>query len=250
MWHLQTFGGLAIEPGRAAAAVVARRRPLALLALLATAGERGWSREQIIALLWPQSDEEHGRNSLSQALAALRRDLASPDPVLAGHRLRLNPSAVTSDVGEFEGAIASGALACATSLYQGPFLDGFFLRDADDLERWVCGYRRRLHQMQATALEHLAHAADEQFEHELALSCWRRFAELEPTNTLAVSGMMRALATIGDRTGALRHYREHEEAVRQEFGVAPEPAVSDLAASLLSERAAPSAASAMPSIGP
>jgi serine/threonine-protein kinase len=99
--------------------------------------------------------------------------------------------------------------------------------------------------MQATALEHLAHAADEQFEHELALSCWRRFAELEPTNTLAVSGMMRALATIGDRTGALRHYREHEEAVRQEFGVAPEPAVSDLAASLLSERAAPSAASAL-----
>src|SRR5262245_42834790 len=123
MWHLRTFGGLAIEPRGAAAAVTARRRPLALLALLATAGERGLGREKIVALLWPESDEIHGRNSLNQALTALRRDMAAPDPVIGGPELRLNPSAVTSDIDEFERSVASGSLERAAELCQGPFLD-------------------------------------------------------------------------------------------------------------------------------
>jgi TolB-like protein/Tfp pilus assembly protein PilF len=171
--------------------------------------------------------------------------LASPDPVLGGPELRLNPSAITSDVGEFECAISSGALERAAALYQGPFLDGFFLRDAADFERWACGQRRRLHHMHVAALERLARASDERSEHELALSWWRRLAALEPTSAAAVSGLMRVLARIGDRAGALRHYREHEEVVRQEFGVAPDTAVSALAAALLTERTAPSAAATL-----
>ena len=76
MWRLRTFGGLSIENGRVSAAAATRRRPLALLALLAVAGNRGLPREKVVSLLWPDSDEERGRNSLSQALAALRRDMA------------------------------------------------------------------------------------------------------------------------------------------------------------------------------
>src|SRR5262249_29251376 len=160
----------------------------ALLALLATAGDRGWSREKIVALLWPESDEEHGRNSLSQALGALRRDLAS-DPVIGVAELRLNPSAITNDVGEFERSIACGALDRAAELYRGPFLDGFFLRGLGDFERWTDGHRRRLHEMHAAALERHARAAADESDHELALSLWKRLAALEPTSAPAVSGL-------------------------------------------------------------
>jgi len=238
MWHLRTFGGLAIEPRSTAGTVAARRRPLALLALLATAGERGLGREKIVALLWPESDEVHGRNSLNQALTVLRRDMVAPDPVIGGPELRLNPSAVTSDVDEFERSIASGAFERAAELCQGPFLDGFFLRDADDFERWTAGHRRRLHEMNVAALERLARAADERRDNEAALLWWRRLVTLEPTNTSAVSGLMRAFANMGDRAGALRYYREHEDLMRREFSAAPEAAVSALAASLLSRQAA------------
>ena len=62
MWHLRTFGGLALETDSGAAAVVPRRRPVALLAILAIAGARGLGREKISALLWPESDEEHVRD--------------------------------------------------------------------------------------------------------------------------------------------------------------------------------------------
>jgi serine/threonine-protein kinase len=164
--------------------------------------------------------------------------MVAPDPVIGVSELRLNPSAVTSDVDEFERSIASGAFERAAALCQGPFLDGFFLRDADDFERWTAGHRRRLHEMNVAALERLARAADEQCDNEAALSWWKRLVTLEPTSTSAVSGLMRALATMGDRAAALRHYREHEDLMRREFGAAPEAALSAHATALLPRPAA------------
>jgi serine/threonine-protein kinase len=124
----------------------------------------------------------------------------------------------------------------AVALYQGPFLDGFFVRDAADFERWADDQRRRLHQKCGAALERLARAADERSDHDAALSWWRRLTALEPTSAQAVSGLMRVLAATGDRVGAQRQYRMHEELMRQEFNVAPESAVSAIAAALFTDR--------------
>jgi len=83
---------------RADGAIPKGRRPLALLALLATSGSRGLSRDKATALLWPERDAEHGRNSLSQVLSSLRRDLGRDDLVLGTAEIRLNADAITSDV--------------------------------------------------------------------------------------------------------------------------------------------------------
>ena len=237
IWRLRTFGGLSIEKSNPAATPSARRRPLVLLALLAIAGERGLSREKLVAFLWPESDEERGRNSLSQALAALRRDLASDDPVVGTTELRLNPAVITSDVAEFERDVSSGALERAVAQYQGPFLDGVFVREAADFERWADQHRRRLHDMFADALRRLACAADEHGDRERAVTWWKRLAVAEPTNAQAVSGLMRTLAMTGDRAGAHRQYQVYERLMQQEFGDGPEPAVAALHASLFAESA-------------
>ena len=64
MLHLKTFGGLSVDidgsPGTGAAQ---QRKTLGLLALLAAAGQRGLSRDKLIASLWPETDAEHGRDS-------------------------------------------------------------------------------------------------------------------------------------------------------------------------------------------
>ena len=49
------------------------------------------SRDTIVALLWPESDAERGRNSLSQLLSVLRRELAVDDLLLGTSELRVNP---------------------------------------------------------------------------------------------------------------------------------------------------------------
>src|SRR5689334_13899569 len=107
-----------------------QRRPLALLAFLATAREAGRSREEVLLHLWPDSTPARARNVLKQTLYTLRRDLHAPDVVLThGDRYRLNPAVITSDVAELEAAIERGDVARALALHWGPFLDGFSLGD-------------------------------------------------------------------------------------------------------------------------
>ena len=76
MLRLSVLGGLRVDgssgPLRGAAT---QRRPLALLALLAAAGDRGINRDRLLAYLWPESDIERARGSLKQTLYILRRDL-------------------------------------------------------------------------------------------------------------------------------------------------------------------------------
>jgi DNA-binding SARP family transcriptional activator/Flp pilus assembly protein TadD/TolB-like protein len=235
MRRLRALGGLSIEDGRLDAAPPARRRPLAILALLAIAGARGLSREKVASLLWPESDEERARNSLSQALSALRRDAPEGDLVVGAAELRLNPALITSDVADFEGHVAAGELARAVDLYRGPFLDGFFVKDAAEFERWTDEHRRRLGEMFATALQRLARQAEEQHDYAAAVGRWRRLTAVEPGSARAAAGLMGALAATGDRAAALQHYGVHDALLRQEFGVDPEPVVTALAKRLRTE---------------
>jgi DNA-binding SARP family transcriptional activator len=107
-----------------------------VLALLAAEGRRGLSRDKIVALLWPESDSERGRNSLSQVISLLRRELAADDVLLGTTELRVNTDVLACDVIEFEERIGADDLEAATALYTGPFLDGVFLRNTPDFERW------------------------------------------------------------------------------------------------------------------
>jgi DNA-binding SARP family transcriptional activator len=145
------LGGLSIESTSSIGGLTANRRPLALLALLAVNGGRGLSRDRIIALLWPESDAERGRNSLSQVMSLLRRELAADDILLGTAELRLNTDVLACDVLEFEQRLAADDLEAATRLYTGPFLDGAFLKNTPEFERWVDHERSRLQHVQAEA---------------------------------------------------------------------------------------------------
>src|SRR5580765_979152 len=118
MLHLKTFGGLSVDidgtPGTGAAQ---QRKTLGLLALLAAAGQRGLSRDKLIAALWPDTDAEHGRGLLKQACYALRRDLRGRDLFLGSIQLHLNPAVISSDVGSFASAVEAKDSASAVSFY-------------------------------------------------------------------------------------------------------------------------------------
>src|SRR5258705_13899511 len=123
MLRLRTFGGLSLDGDEGPLTGAAgRRRSLALLALLAVSGDRGISRAKLIGRLWPESDEEKARNVLAQTLHALRRELGVDDLVIGATELRLNPTAITSDLGEFEEALAGGDPERAVALHSGSFL--------------------------------------------------------------------------------------------------------------------------------
>jgi DNA-binding SARP family transcriptional activator len=205
---LRTFGTIAVErDGVPLGGRATQRRRLALLALLAAAGSRGVRRDKLIAYLWPEGDAEQGRHSLSQTLYSLRQELGA-DAILAGvDEVRLNDILVPSDLREFENALAASELDRAVAEYQGPFLDGFFLSDSVEFERWLEAERERLASACRVAHESLARAATSARDHAAAARHWRRRAELDPLNSNVALELMRALAASGDHAGALRHER-------------------------------------------
>ncbi|HYC51863.1 MAG TPA: hypothetical protein VEB19_12195, partial [Gemmatimonadaceae bacterium] len=145
-FHLRLFGSPSIEVdgGPRLTGRVSQRHRLALLTFLALAPGGRASRDKAVALLWPESDQEKGRNLLSVAMYVIRTTLGESALSSAGEDLVLDSTAVRSDVGDFENAMARGDHATAASLYRGPFLDGFFLSDAPDFEQWVSRERDRL----------------------------------------------------------------------------------------------------------
>ena len=129
MLRLRTVGGLWIEGIGGADAPAPPPRRLALLALLASAGSRGISRERLLGILWPDVAEERGRHALAQTVYSLRRDLGSDAAITGPAELRFDPTLLSSDTGDLSAALESGDGEAVARLYTGPFLDGFYLND-------------------------------------------------------------------------------------------------------------------------
>ena len=66
MLFLRTFGGLSVENAVFIGGAAARRRPLAILAILAIEGRRGLGRDKLCALVWPEADQARAGASLRQ----------------------------------------------------------------------------------------------------------------------------------------------------------------------------------------
>lgn len=235
MFRLRTFGGLSLtEPGGGRPRGELRRSWLALLAVIAAGGERGISRDRLLALFWPERDEERARGSLKQALYSLRSELGAPALLLGSDALRLNASCVVSDVGDFEVALRAGDHARAVELYQGTFLDGFHIANGE-FGRWQEEQAADLAFRYRGALSALAQDAESRLDHPGAARWWRALVAAEPLSAAATLSLMKALAKSGDRTAALEHARSHEQQVRRDLETAPDASVTALAARMRQE---------------
>ncbi len=216
--RIKTFGGLSVERSDATlAGAAAQPRRLAILAILARHGARGFSRDKLVSLLWPDDDEERARKNLAQALYALRRDLGSEEAISGIRELTLDPGIVTSDVAEFEDALAARELDRAVSLHVAPFLDGVHVTGSAEFERWAEIERAELQQKCTTALQRIAQRDAERGDHLSAAAAWRRLAGADPLNARIALSLMRSLAVSGDIAGALNHARVYEILASQEL---------------------------------
>jgi DNA-binding SARP family transcriptional activator/TolB-like protein len=220
--RIQTLGGLAVFEGpRPLGGNAQQPRRLAILAVLARAGERGVSRDRLVGLLWGDVEEERARRSLNQALYALRQELGSEEAILGTRDLRLNSELIEVDLAAFETARASGAFEEAARLYAGPFLGDFHLAGAPHFARWAEGEREGIAADYRTLLEAAAAAATARDDRGGAVLWWRRLAAIDPADTPAALGLMRALAVAGDAPAAIRHADIVHQIRQEELELAP-----------------------------
>jgi serine/threonine-protein kinase len=225
MIELRTLGTLDLRAadGRELATVLAHSKRTALLAYLAVATPRGFHRrDALLALLWPELDQEHGRASLRKAVHHLRRSLG--EDVLVGRgdeELGIRETAFWCDAAAVERALDAGETATALELYRGHFLEAFFLPDAPEFERWLERERARLRER---AFQGAWAAAERETDAQNAFGAayWgRRAAGLVPDDEGAVRRLIALLDRVGDRAGAVATYEEFARRLSQDYDVEP-----------------------------
>ena len=231
-YQLRLLGGARIEGeqgpvhGRAA-----HRRRLGLLAILALSPRRTAARDRVAALLWSEHPTESARRLLSESMYVLRRELGDDAIVAAGDELSLGET-IATDVGEFLGALADGRLADAVAAYAGPLLDGWYVSDAPEFERWADEERRRLAGLHQDALRRLAEDAERRGEWREAIARWRELARLDPYSSPVALHLATVLCETGEDAGALQALAAHEAILKADLDVSPSAEVRALMARL------------------
>ena len=197
----------------------------ALLAYLAMKPGRRYSRDNLATLLWPNSGDEHARQSLRQALATLRRALRPHAILLADHRdARLEGPGLDVDVVRFEtlaGDRSVDALEQAVLLYQGELLAGIRVKEPP-FDEWLLSERERLRALALHALARLLAHHESAGHTEPAIMTAMRILALDAANETAHRELMRLFDRQGRRAEALRQYRLCLDALQRDLGVEPQ----------------------------
>jgi DNA-binding SARP family transcriptional activator len=221
--RLTVFGGLSLQrDGSRLEGAAAQPKRLALLAALAASGGKGMAREKLMALLWPDADDERARRNLAQAVYALRQELG--DDALQGGTwdLRLNDSIINADLADFEEARRSGALERAAGHYTGPFLEGFAASGSAEFDRWAESRRTELAHDAAAVLDGLIAQLEARGDDRAAVEWLRRRISFDPHDGKVAARLMLALARAGDPGSARGFARSFQAALAEDLGLPPD----------------------------
>ncbi len=236
------------------------RKALALLIYLVTK-ESLHPREKLTALLWPESDEEHGRMALRRTLALLRQsldegsesqgrmhllveretlgfnfvsdfdlDLHQLNTALALMRSQARPHTEQgTGVPEESRRHLLSKLQQAAHVYRGEFLAGFSLEDAADFDDWIGAQRAYWQRQMEGIFNRLSQVQFEGGEIANAIETTTRWVAHDPLNEAAYRRLMRLHLAAGDRYSALETYETCRALLEQDLQTEPAPETEALA---------------------
>ncbi|HJS29949.1 MAG TPA: BTAD domain-containing putative transcriptional regulator, partial [Anaerolineales bacterium] len=215
-----------------------RRKAIALLAYLAVTG-KPQTRDFLSAFLWPDYERDSAYAYLRRTLWELNQMLGKGWIQVDRDYASLAPTGeLWLDVAAFQRLIKDSrsgieGLTEAINLYRGDFLAGFAVADTGPLEDWQMQQAEHFRRQFAECLERLVGAHARAGEYETGLGyAWRWLAQ-DQLNEAAHRAIMRLLAGMGDRTGAVRQYEACVQILKTELGVDPQPETTVLYESVL-----------------
>lgn len=222
-----------IQDGKPLAGFISAKAQALLIYLAATG--RPHSREALAGLLWADMPEAQAAKNLRNALSNLK-GLAGPYLNIARDEVSFNrESDYWLDVDVFLAALSDLAetkelrtLHNAVELYQGDFLEGFYVDDALALDEWMAGRRSLLKGLMLQALHTLVVRHLERAEHAAGIDYANRLLVLEPWREETHRHLMILLARSRQRSAALAQYESCRKVLAAELGVEPMPETSAL----------------------
>ncbi|MBX7131303.1 MAG: AAA family ATPase [Fimbriimonadaceae bacterium] len=202
-----------------------------LLGLLALEMPGSLSRAFLAEVLWPERPPEAGRNSLSVALHGLRQML-EPTPQDRGtvlnvdvSHLGLNPDAVSTDIHDFERAIAENRLDEAVTLYRPDLARGHYLTQFTEVQERLQNIAIKLHEDLV-----VSYRAEGRLREALRVNA--ELLGLSPFNENAHVRLIELNLESGNRASALEAYDTYRRMLKVNFGAEPSPEVEALAKDL------------------
>ena len=226
---IQLLGGFRVRVGERIVDEVewGRRKPKAVVKMLALASGHRLHRDQLIDALWPELDPPLAASNLRKAVHRARAELSggldqgSASIISQGELLSLPPGTWV-DVDAFERAASEARATTDIDAYRRAIaLCRGELLPEDRYEEWVI---RRHAELQADALAMLVELAalvEARCELVEAAGLLRRAVAMDAVHEEAAHGLMRVLAASGQRSEALSVYETLREALATEIGVDP-----------------------------
>jgi predicted ATPase/DNA-binding SARP family transcriptional activator len=197
----------------------------AVLGYLALA-DRWVTREELLALFWPDRPEATARGNLRPLLAKLSRE-----PLVVGlerERTRVRWP-VESDHAAFLAAHRERRWDDVWRLVEGELLEGVTASRAPEFESWLQIERATVEDARRAAGLRIADAALAAGDLERASEVLASLHRGDPLDEVVLRRWMVALARGGARADALATYEQFVELCRDELGAAPEAATSEVA---------------------
>jgi DNA-binding SARP family transcriptional activator len=201
-----------------------RRKPAALIKLLALAPRRRLHREQVMDALWPELGPAAEAANLRKALHHARRALGDEALIVSDGDFLALPGDTWVDVDAFRAALAEArrggdavAYARAIELYREGLLPD------DRYDDWVLAPRDELHADYVAAVEELGTLLEAAGDVEGATRAVRRLIAAEPLREDAHARLMRLHALAGRRSEALREYERLSDLLARELDAEPSP---------------------------
>jgi DNA-binding SARP family transcriptional activator len=237
-YRLRLLGPFELLAPSGRAVAIGGKKLQALVAMLALAGGAPVPRNRLTAVLWGDRGEAQARNSLRQALTALRRCFAGHGPfpfAITDETAAIDPAAIEADAATFASEGAAGLPG------GGEFLEGLDIpgQPASD---WLRAERQRLAGLMADRLSARMAGAEAAGDPQGAMAAARALLEADPLNEAAHRALMRALAAGGDRSRALKQFQTCRDLLKTELGVEPEAETLRLQAEIRGGNAGPAPA--------
>lgn len=218
-----------------------RRKPGAVLKLLALGRGHRLRREQLMDALWPDlapgAAAANLRKAVHELRTALDRTSRGAGESVVSDRDLLTLVAPVLDVDEFRTSLAAarrangvGAYRQALDLYRGELLPD------DAYEEWATAPRRELHLQYLAALTEVVALLEARGELEAATEAASRLVVADPSGEEGHAALMRLYALAGRRSDALRQYEHLQRTLDEELGAEPGPAVQRLYEEIRSRR--------------
>ena len=237
---LRLFGTPSIE--RPQRLELPAHRPVWLLVVLAYRGT--WvSRDELLALFWPESDEPTARHALRLWLSRAKALPWATGLEIERQRLRWAP---TTDVAAFRTALGSADWGVAVAWHRAPLLAGFSAPNTSSLDEWLHSEREALQAAARQAGLKAARQLADRSEHDAAATMLRELLAQDPLAEDVLAAYMQQASLGGRRDEALRHYQRFAEALRGELGAVPLTGTQQLAAAIERADPPPAEASVLP----